>query len=160
MSVWTNGRRRRGREATSGSAFSTPSIGHAGAADSSSAWRTKINRRFSWPEGDSWFQYPVFLKDVIDHLAADHTIFCLSGAGDELRTMVANPEYRDYLDHLAGGKGIAFSAFLYSAGCNDVVAEHMRAFLKPYDAAQPAAWHLHPESLRGSWRISWPATRW
>lgn len=100
-------------------------------------------------EGDSWFQYPVFLKDVIDHLAADHTIFCLSGAGDELRTMVANPEYRDYLDHLAGGKGIAFSAFLFSAGCNDVVAEHMRAFLKPYDAAQPAAWHLHPEKFAG-----------
>ena len=38
-------------------------------------------------EGDSWFQYPVFLKDVIDHLYENYAILSLGAAGDLLKNM-------------------------------------------------------------------------
>ena len=40
-------------------------------------------------EGDSWFEYPILLKDVIDHLEDDYAIYCASAAGDTLANMVA-----------------------------------------------------------------------
>ena len=35
-------------------------------------------------EGDSWFQYPFLLQDVIDHLSRKHAILSLGAAGDTL----------------------------------------------------------------------------
>ena len=92
-------------------------------------------------EGDSWFQYPMFLDDVIDYLDDDYNVLCLSGAGDELRTMVAQAEYRDYLTRLTA-KGVAFRAFLFSAGGNDVVGDQMKAFLRKHDPGLDAAGHI------------------
>lgn len=60
-------------------------------------------------EGDSWFEYPLFISDVVDYLGDDYNVLCLSSAGDELRTMVAEAEYRDYLTRLSA-KGVAFRA--------------------------------------------------
>lgn len=40
-------------------------------------------------EGDSWFQYPILLDDVIDQLSDDrHAIFSLGAAGDLLADMI------------------------------------------------------------------------
>ncbi|MCH1922906.1 hypothetical protein L9G15_26195, partial [Shewanella sp. A3A] len=46
-------------------------------------------------EGDSWFQYPKILWDVIDKLSErpDLAIRCFSAAGDVLSNMVANPQF-------------------------------------------------------------------
>jgi lysophospholipase L1-like esterase len=43
-------------------------------------------------EGDSWFQYPFLLKDVIDWLSASHAIYGLDAAGDLLSDMVQQSE--------------------------------------------------------------------
>lgn len=47
-------------------------------------------------EGDSWFQYPIFLTDTIDHLTNlekfDYAIYCASEAGDLLENMVLENE--------------------------------------------------------------------
>jgi hypothetical protein len=119
-------------------------------------WKARRRRRFEWrlatgdtapiliAEGDSWFQYPLFLEDVIDHLDDSYNVLCFSAAGDELRTMIERQEYRDYLDTLAEGQGIEFAAFLFSAGGNDLVGDTMRTFLRPFDAGQLPEWHLEP----------------
>jgi hypothetical protein len=91
-------------------------------------------------EGDSWFQYPVFLQDVVDHLLPDFNVLCLSAAGDELRSMVKEGEYRDYLLRLASE--VPFRAMLISGGGNDVVGEQMRLLLRDHDPARDAAGHL------------------
>lgn len=44
-------------------------------------------------EGDSWFQYPVFLNDVIDNLSERYAIYSLGAAGDTLSNMLAEAEY-------------------------------------------------------------------
>lgn len=38
-------------------------------------------------EGDSWFQYPIVLADIVDQLFADYAIFDLSTAGDTLQNI-------------------------------------------------------------------------
>jgi hypothetical protein len=43
-------------------------------------------------EGDSWFQYPFLLKDVIDHLFDDYAIFSLGAAGDLVSEMLDQDE--------------------------------------------------------------------
>jgi hypothetical protein len=80
-------------------------------------------------EGDSWFQYPLLLKDLIDQLSDDYAIYCRSEAGDTLDNMVKRREYLDALERTGG------RILLLSGGGNDMVAggalaEHLRDFDK------------------------------
>jgi len=43
-------------------------------------------------EGDSWFQYPFLLDDIIDQLFDHWAIYCVSGAGDLLSDMAKQDE--------------------------------------------------------------------
>ncbi len=71
-------------------------------------------------EGDSWFQFPVFLEDVIDCLGDDYLIWSVDAAGDTLQNMVIdNPEYLDALDTQRD----RVRAFLFSGAGNDIVGE-------------------------------------
>jgi len=91
-------------------------------------------------EGDSWFEYPVFLKDVVDCLIDDHryNVFCLSSAGAELKTMLRTEEYASYLKHLVG-EGLKVKAFLLSAGGNDIVGPELAKLLVKFKAnSKPA----------------------
>ena len=65
-------------------------------------------------EGDSWFQYPTSLLDIIDHLMVDHAILSLGAAGDRLRDIQSQ---REILSNLQREKA---SALLLSAGGNDL----------------------------------------
>lgn len=78
-------------------------------------------------EGDSWFQYPVKLWDVIDVLMEKYAILSLSAGGDTLENMASKAEYRKALIDTKG------SILLLSGGGNDLVAggnlaAHLRAF--------------------------------
>ena len=53
-------------------------------------------------EGDSWFQYPIRLKDVIDWTFETYAIYCRSEAGDTLENMLRRAEYLDALDRTGG----------------------------------------------------------
>ena len=71
-------------------------------------------------EGDSWFQFPFLIDDVIDQLNGDFNVWCVSAAGDTAQNIVhLNPEYMRALDAQAG----RVQAFLFSAAGNDVIGE-------------------------------------
>lgn len=97
-------------------------------------------------EGDSWFQFPFLIDDVIDHLDADFLIWSLDAAGDTADNMVnRQPEYKAGLDRQ---KANGVSGFLFSAAGNDVIGEDLLGvpvlseLLKPFNAGKDAAWHV------------------
>ncbi|MCQ0970223.1 hypothetical protein MLD63_07290 [Paracoccus sp. TK19116] len=105
-------------------------------------YRARVAKGWSGPkvvaEGDSWFQYPLLLDDVIDHLSDRWAIYDNSAAGDLLRDMARQDEIGvsvrsekpDYL--------------LLSGGGNDVLGggsleRHVASFkagLRPEDYVQ------------------------
>lgn len=86
-------------------------------------------------EGDSWWQYPLILDDVIDHLMRPYAIRCLSAAGDLLGDMAKKAEY------MAALRDTNASILLLSGGGNDLLrrgqlAKHLENYhpdLKPGD---------------------------
>ena len=102
-------------------------------------------------EGDSWFQFPIFLKDVIDRLDDDFNIWSVGSAGDDLQSMVVNdPEYLEALEMHAD----SFHAFLFSGGGNDIVGEksggsgsYLEDMLKPFEPGRPPEWYLQTDGF-------------
>ena len=71
-------------------------------------------------EGDSWFQFPFIIKDVIDHLDDDYLVWSCGAAGDTAENMIFdNPEYMEAIEEQAE----RVSALLLSAAGNDVIGE-------------------------------------
>ena len=81
-------------------------------------YRQRLRNGWSGPriisEGDSWFQYPTRLQDIIDHLMKDHLILSLGAAGDELSDIRKQHEILHHIQR----EGAA--ALLLSAGGNDL----------------------------------------
>lgn len=78
-------------------------------------------------EGDSWFQFPWLVEEVIDHLMRNYAIRSLDAAGDTLDNIARQ---REYMDAIAETKA---SVFLLSAGGNDAlgggdIKRHLRKF--------------------------------
>ena len=79
-------------------------------------------------EGDSWFQFPFILKDVIDWTFESFAVYCRSEAGDTLDNMVRTGEYLEALERTGG------RVLLLSGGGNDLVAGgNLAAHLRPFD---------------------------
>lgn len=105
-------------------------------------YRARIAKGWSGPkvvaEGDSWFQYPLLLDDVIDHLSDEWAIYCASAAGDLLRDMARQDEI-----------GVAVRAerpdiLLLSGGGNDVLGGgSLERHLHPYKPGRSAAEHVN-----------------
>lgn len=82
-------------------------------------------------EGDSWFEYPFMLYDVIDHLMdrPEIAVFCCSEAGDTISSMLPKGEFYVPLQRENA------SVFLFSGGGNDIVdGRGLRRFLEPLPA--------------------------
>ncbi|HEY9037683.1 MAG TPA: D-Ala-D-Ala carboxypeptidase family metallohydrolase [Roseovarius sp.] len=100
-------------------------------------------------EGDSWFQYPIRLRDTIDHLMARYAVYSLGAAGDLLKHMA---DRREYLPAL---KETGAEILLLSGGGNDLVAggflaAHLEEFdpnLSPEDYLLPSFQALLDEAL-------------
>ncbi len=76
-------------------------------------------------EGDSWFQFPVFIREVIDNLENDYLIWSVGAAGDTAQNMVLNDIGRgktEYMQALGRFRG-EVQGFLFSAAGNDVIGE-------------------------------------
>jgi lysophospholipase L1-like esterase len=100
-------------------------------------------------EGDSWFQYPVWLKDVIDCLQDDFTVCCLSAAGDTLDNMASRkPEYLKWLKMLTEKEGRKLHAVLLSAGGNDLVGDQLAGMVNRFEAGRNAAWYVDNPAYR------------
>jgi len=90
-------------------------------------------------EGDSWFQYPILLRDTIDVLMDDLAVFSLGAGGDTLENMLRKAEYRKALRETGA------SILLLSGGGNDLVADgNLASHLRPFDPALGAAQYLRP----------------
>ncbi|MBN9671852.1 hypothetical protein [Roseibium aggregatum] len=77
-------------------------------------------------EGDSWFQFPLLLKEVIDHLNRDYLIYSVGAAGDTAANMVFGQNrhgQREYMSALGKVRKHGVAAFLFSAAGNDIVGE-------------------------------------
>lgn len=108
-------------------------------------------------EGDSWFHFPIFLRDVVLQLSADHLIWPLGAAGETLEHMVygrGKGQAPAYLSALAEW-GADARAFLFSGGGNDLIGEDpdgasaLAKFVRPHEPGRSAAWHLDtPEFAR------------
>ncbi|MGH0280452.1 hypothetical protein [Sinorhizobium meliloti] len=95
--------------------------------------------------GDSWFQFPIFLDDVIDQLGSAYSIWSLDAAGDTLENMILRQKR-----HIAGlryWKGRA-RALLVSGSGNDIVGEDpdgvsvLTKILKPFSPGKSPEWYL------------------
>lgn len=102
-------------------------------------------------EGDSWFQFPFLIEDVIDHLGNDFLIWSLDAAGDTAENMVnREPEY---MRGLAEQKANHVAGFLFSAAGNDVIGEDeqgkpvLSSLLKQHTPGKDAAWHVDSAAL-------------
>lgn len=76
-------------------------------------------------EGDSWFQFPILVDEILDHLSDKFAILSLAAAGDTAENMVEGPEEsggREYMINLRRQKDHV-RAFLFSAAGNDIIGE-------------------------------------
>ena len=81
-------------------------------------------------EGDSWFQYPILLKDVIDQLEPNYAIRSLGAAGDLVSDMVTQNEL------IATVMAEKPDGVLLSGGGNDLLGEgRLVRALKHFDPA-------------------------
>lgn len=100
-------------------------------------------------EGDSWFLYPLLLKDVVDNLSDDYAILSEAAAGDTLESMVSG---REALSALIGEHRM--HGLLLSGGGNDIAGDALKRYLSPPagSSAEPAAYigRAYGEFLGGS----------
>lgn len=97
----------------------------------------RISSGYSGPiivaEGDSYLQYPLLLKDIVDHLLENYAIYCLSGAGDLLEDMRKSNEIIPAL------RDTGAQILLLSGGGNDLLengqlANHLESFRSELNA--------------------------
>lgn len=91
-------------------------------------------------EGDSWFQYPFLLDDVIDNLFDKYAIYSLDAAGDLISDMVKQNELA------AAVVQERPDVVLLSGGGNDVLGgSRLASILPPFEAGRPAGHYLGPD---------------
>ncbi len=84
-------------------------------------------------EGDSWFQYPFLLRDVVDQLFDEYAIYSLGAAGDLVQDMLDQDEIlqavRQHNPHV----------LLISGGGNDLLGDGMlKTALHPFKTGKAA----------------------
>lgn len=88
-------------------------------------------------EGDSWFQYPFLLDDVIDQLFDRWAIYCTSAAGDLLSDMARQDEIA------AAVRTQKPDLLLLSGGGNDLLGGgSLQRHLKPFQSGGSAEEHI------------------
>lgn len=107
-------------------------------------------------EGDSWFQFPILINDVIDHLGANYNIWSVDSAGDTLQNMVLdNAEYM----HALRAHANSVKAFLFSGAGNDVIGWDaagkpvLEKLLRAYQPGKPASWYIETEAVARTLRF-------
>jgi hypothetical protein len=100
-------------------------------------------------EGDSWLQFPIMLKDIVDQLDPSILIWCVSAAGDTLANMVN--EAPEYLAAIAGCRPKA-KVLLFSGAGNDIVGDIdgvsvIEMVVKRFEARRPAAAYLETQAF-------------
>jgi N-acetylmuramoyl-L-alanine amidase len=106
-------------------------------------------------EGDSWFQFPLVIDEVIDQLGRDYLIYDLSAAGDTAANMLlgqTGTKKNEFLKALREEKA-RVKAFLLSAAGNDVIGEDadgipvLLHLIKDFQPGADAAAHVNQARL-------------
>lgn len=106
-------------------------------------------------EGDSWFQFPLLIDEVIDNLENDYLIYDVSAAGDTAANMIrgqVGKKKTEYMKALRKQKD-RVRAFLISAAGNDVIGEDengvpvLEHLLKPFQPGGGVAEHVNHARL-------------
>ncbi len=76
-------------------------------------------------EGDSWFQFPFLVKEVIDRLEDDYLIWSVGAAGDTAENMVFGKQRRGRTEYMKAlrKQEERVRGFLFSAAGNDIIGE-------------------------------------
>ena len=89
-------------------------------------------------EGDSYFQYPFILDDIVDNLIELYAVRSLGAAGDELAEIISNNEYTSVI------KEVDADFFLISGGGNDMLGSgRLKRFLHEYEPGMTPAQLIH-----------------
>jgi hypothetical protein len=86
-----------------------------------------------YAEGDSWFQFPIFIKDIIDWLndKKNYVIYSDAYGGDWITNIIYESQYVSALSVLHPGY------FLISGGGNDMVGNNRLAIMVRKGGGQP-----------------------
>jgi hypothetical protein len=103
---------------------------------------TDTRKKVILAEGDSWFNYPIILTDVIDRIAMekDFAVYSLASGGDWLLNMLTAQRYVEELSVLHP------DVFLISGGGNDLVGcSRLAAIVQTVDSGEFAknAWAVN-----------------
>jgi hypothetical protein len=88
-------------------------------------FRLRANHKVILAEGDSWFQFPIFVKDIIDWLLKrdDYAIYSIASGGDWLTNILYEGHYIEELSILVP------DVFLISGCGNDLVGSNRLAIM-------------------------------
>jgi len=90
-------------------------------------------------EGDSWFQYPVILDDVIDCLSREFAVYSLGAAADTLQGMLKQNEFIDAI------RDVNADIFLLSGGGNDMFGKsRLSSYVREFEPGLPPDQYLLP----------------
>lgn len=93
------------------------------------AFRNRLNSGEKLPvlvsEGDSWFQFPLLIRDVIHQLGNEYLIYSVGAAGDTAANIVYDPKAQGGNEYMAalGDVRAHVKGFLFSAAGNDIIGE-------------------------------------
>jgi hypothetical protein len=71
-------------------------------------------------EGDSWFQFPLLVREIVDQLEDDYLVWSIGAAGDTAQNIVFGRA--EYIKALSKHKDDV-RGFLFSAAGNDIIGE-------------------------------------
>ena len=75
-------------------------------------------------EGDSWFQFPILLDDVVDNLSKDFSVYSMGAAGDTTRNMIfESPEFLLGIREAEKAANKRAAGFVFSSGGNDILGK-------------------------------------
>ena len=86
--------------------------------------KVKFKRMRIVAEGDSWFLYPFFVKEILDQLAPLYAIRSMAAAGDTLENYMKKQKYLEVI------KEEDPKVFLVSGGGNDILGEQFREYIR------------------------------
>jgi hypothetical protein len=100
-------------------------------------------------EGDSWFHFPIFLRDIVMQLSSDHLIWSIGAAGATLANMLEDQgaEQREYVRAIDACPSPP-RAFMFSGGGNDMLGKNadgslvLMRIVKPYEPRHSVEWHI------------------
>ena len=93
-------------------------------------------------EGDSWFQFPLLIRETIDHLSDDYNVWSLGAAGDTIENMIYGKPGKRAFEFMIGLRKhkANVKAFLFSGAGNDIIGEDpktklpmLESLLRPFN---------------------------